>query len=118
MKVIGGTADRSSSGSTPARAATHSRASRDGPVARQEATALVPAGLFHFTRLMVPEKVNSDRSPDFSTPRRKISEPPARVISPSHSTSSPSRAASRNSQANETVTPGPSSTEESIANRQ
>ena len=41
-------------------------------------------GFFHFTRLMVPEKVNSDRSPDFSTPRRKISEPPARVISPSH----------------------------------
>ena len=26
---------------------------------------------------MVPEKVNSGRSPDFSTPRRKISELPA-----------------------------------------
>ena len=31
-------------------------------------------GYFAFTRLMVPEKVNSGRSPDFSTPRRKISE--------------------------------------------
>ena len=87
-------------------------------VMRQVATAPVPAGFFHFTRLMVPENVNSERSPDFSTPRRKISEPPARVISPSHSTSSPSCAASRKSQENDTVTPGPSSTEEAIANRQ
>ena len=56
----------------------------------QVATAAAPVGGFHFTRLMVPEKVNSVRSPDFSVPRRKISEPPARVISPVPSTSSPS----------------------------
>ena len=79
---------------------------------------MAAGGAFRFTRLMVPENVNSARSPDLSTPRRKISEPPARVISPSHSTSSPSRAASRNSQPNDTVTPGPCSTEEAMANRQ
>jgi hypothetical protein len=56
---------------------------------------------------MVPENVNSGRSADFKTPRKKIIEPPARMISPLPSTSSPSRAASRNSQANDTVTPGP-----------
>jgi hypothetical protein len=67
---------------------------------------------------MVPEKVNSVRSPDFRRPRRKIIEPPARMISPEPSTSSPSRAASRNSQPNDTVTPGPSSTGAAMANRQ
>ena len=56
---------------------------------------------------MVPENVNNGRWTDFKSPRRKINEPPARMISPLPSTSSPSRAASRNSQANDTVTPGP-----------
>src|SRR6478609_1024602 len=54
---------------------------------------------FRFTRLIVPEKVNSGRPAEVSLPRRKISEPPARDTSPTHSTSSPSRAASRKSQA-------------------
>ena len=45
-------------------------------------------------------------------------EPPARVTSPVPSTSSPSRAASRNSQPNDTVTAGPSRIGEAIANRQ
>ncbi len=49
------------------------------------ATAGAPVCGFRFIRLMVAENVNSARSPDFSVPRRKISEPPARVISPSHS---------------------------------
>ena len=79
---------------------------------------LAAAGALSFTRLIVPEKVNSRRSPDRNTPRKKISEPPARVTSPSHSINSPSRAASRNSQENATVTPGPCSTVEASANRQ
>src|SRR5262245_25642315 len=82
------------------------------------AVAPVAGGFFHFTRLMVPEKVNSFRSPGRSVPRRKISEPPARVTSPSHSISSPSRAASRNSQAKPTVTPGLCRCADAIANRQ
>src|SRR5262249_30532419 len=82
------------------------------------AVALAPGGFFHFTRLMVPEKVNSFRSPERSVPRRKISEPPARVTSPSHSINSPSRAASRNSQAKLTVTPGLCKCADAIANRQ
>jgi len=44
------------------------------------ATAPALAGGFHFTRLMVPENVNSVRSPLFSTPRKKIIEPPARSL--------------------------------------
>jgi hypothetical protein len=31
---------------------------------------------------MVPENVNSGRSADFKTPRKKIIEPPARMMSP------------------------------------
>ena len=53
----------------------------------------VAAGVRRLTRLIVPENVNSGRSPDFRMPRRKIIEPPARVTSPEPSTSSPSRAA-------------------------
>src|SRR4051794_2931996 len=71
-----------------------------------------------FPRLIVPEKVNSGRPPDVSLPRRKISEPPARETSPTHSISSPSRAASRKSQAKLVVTAGPSSSWVAIANRQ
>jgi hypothetical protein len=40
----------------------------------------VAAGIRTFTRLIVPENANSFRSRQFSTPRKKISEPP--VISP------------------------------------
>src|SRR3954464_14127513 len=47
---------------------------------------------FRFTRLVVPEKVNSGRAPDVSLPRRKISEPPARETLPAPSISSRSRA--------------------------
>src|SRR6202035_2164885 len=79
---------------------------------------LATAGVRRLTRLMVPENVNSGRSPDFRMPRRKIIEPPARVTSPVPSISSPSRAASRNSQPNDTVTAGPSRIGEAIANRQ
>src|SRR5438270_414327 len=79
---------------------------------------IAAGGARHFTRLMVPEKVNSGRSPLFKKPRMKIIEPPARMISPDPSTSAPSRAASRNSQPNETVTAGPCSTGAAIANRQ
>ena len=51
-------------------------------------------------------------------PQHLAIEAPARVTSPVPSTSSPSRAASRNSQANDSVTPGPCSTGTAIANRQ
>ena len=79
---------------------------------------LAGGAAFRFTRLIVPENVNSARSPDVSLPRRKISEPPARETSPSHSISSPSRAASRNSQAKWHRHARPSSTWVAIANRQ
>jgi hypothetical protein len=74
----------------------------------------VPAGVFRFTRLTVPEKENSGREPDFNIPRKKIIERPARVISTKPSINSPSRAASRNSQAKDTVTPGPSHGKQAI----
>src|SRR5476649_290702 len=47
--------------------------------ARKEMRPYVPAatGIRRFTRLMVPENVNSGRSPDFNRPRKKIIEPPA-----------------------------------------
>lgn len=67
-------------------------------IALSEPYAPASAGAFRFTRLMVPEKVNSGRSPEVSIPRTKINDPPARVTSPVHSISSPSRAASRNSE--------------------
>jgi hypothetical protein len=44
--------------------------------------AAAAAGIRSFTGLIVPENENSFRSPQFSMPRKKISEPPARVISP------------------------------------
>ena len=56
-------ADRSNSSSTPAPAAAHNRASSAQPWDRLVATAPASVRGFHFTRLMVPEKVKSDRSP-------------------------------------------------------
>ena len=49
---------------------------------RYLASMLATGSERRLTRLMVPEKLNSGRWPDFNRPRRKIIELPARVISP------------------------------------
>ena len=78
----------------------------DGASRRLEPIQAPPGGILSFTRLMGLKKLNSGRLGVLSMPRKKVSERPSRMTSPVPSTSSPSCAASRNSQANDTVTAG------------